>query len=155
MVVPFVLLQGVDLNMLPPLDDSLAPRHTCSVVRPTATRDYQIALIESQGPSSRGVRLLRAGLAGIGKTYVPQLQSTKHACPIMSEEGVHSNLGSIVKDSSPPETLTTVHPVGTREHQMSLIESQGPNSRALRLLRAGLADRANTPKQEGLRTASL
>lgn len=145
-----VILQGVDLNKLPPVDDSSAPGHTFTVMRPTPTREYQIALIELQGPNSRGVRLLRAGLAAIGKTYEPSCQSTKHACSVTAVNGVDSNMGNIVGDSPRPRAaMRTAHPAPTREYQISLIEAQAPNSRAMRLLRAGLPDYARDCRTGG------
>ena len=77
MFFAFVGLQGVDLNMPPPVDDRPQFGLILYVVRPTPTREYQIALIELQGPESIGVRLLRAGLAQLGKTYAPQPPITK------------------------------------------------------------------------------
>ena len=43
---------------------------------------------------SRGVPLLRAGLAGLGKNFVPQPDMTKFVCPFISMEGVDSNTPS-------------------------------------------------------------
>ena len=149
-VVSSVILQGVDLNKLPPVDDSSAPGHTSTVMCPTATRDYQIALIEMQGPNSRGVRLLRVGLAAIGKTYESSCQSTNNACSITAVNGVDSNTCNIVEDSTLPRaTMRTAHPAATREYQIFLIEAQGPNSRALRLLRAGLPDYVRNYRTSG------
>lgn len=147
-VVSSVILQGVDLNKLPPLDDSSAPGHPSTVRRPTATRAYQIALIEIQGPGSRGVRLLRAGLAACGKTSDSSCHSTNHARSRLNVEGVDSNVCA-VEDSTPRATMQTVYPAPTREYQISLIEAQGPHSRALRLLRAGLPDYANNSHTGG------
>jgi hypothetical protein len=144
MFFAYVGLQDVDLNMLPRMDDGPQPAHTLSIMRPTPTREYQIALIESQGPDSRGVRLLRAGLAGLGKTYAPQPAMTKLPSTINHVEGVDTSMCTLADASTPPcGTLAIVHPAATRDYQISLIESQGPNSRAVRLLRAGLGDRAN------------
>ena len=139
-VVSSVMFQGVDLNKLPHVDDSSTPGQTSTVMRPTATHDVQIAIIEMQGPNSRGVRLLRAGLAAIGKTYESICQSTKHASSITGvNNGVDSDMCNMVEDSTPNRaTMRTAHPAPTREYQISLIEAQGPNSRALRLMRAGM-----------------
>ena len=52
---PFVTVQGVDLNMEPAVEDSAPPCNTLPIVPSTTTRDYQISLIESRGPNSRGV----------------------------------------------------------------------------------------------------
>lgn len=118
--------------MLPPLYDSKCPCHTLSIMHPTATCEYQIAIIESQGLNSRGVRLLRVGLARLGKTYVPQLGMTKLACPFINAECVGSNMCSLVEDStSPCETLPHRAPTTTCRYQISLIESQGPTSRVV------------------------
>ena len=137
-------MQIVDLNMLPPVDEAPHPGRPLSVMRPKPTRAYQIALIESQGRDSRGVRLLRAGLASLGKTYAPQPAATNLPSTIMNVEGVDPNVRTLVPASAPPcGTLAIVHPAATRDYQISLIEAQGPHSRAVRLLRAGLSDRAN------------
>ena len=53
--------------MLPLMDNVAPPGHTLFVMRPTATCEYEIALIELQGTESGGVRLLRAGLARLGR----------------------------------------------------------------------------------------
>lgn len=134
--------------MLPPMDDAKPPSHTLSVMCPTATCEYQIVLIQLQGTESRGVHLLRAGLARLVKTYVPQPASmTKLPSPIINVEGVDTNIMcTLVKASTPScGTLVIVHPVATRDYQISLIKFQCPISRAIRLLRARLADHANTP----------
>jgi hypothetical protein len=85
-------VQGVDLNMVTPVEDSAPPCDTLPIVHSTATRDYQISLIESRGPNSRGVHMLRAGLACIGKTYVPQPITTTVSTPLLNEQGVDLNM---------------------------------------------------------------
>ena len=55
---PFVTVQGIDLNMKPAVEDFASPCDTLSIVCSTSTRDYQIYLIESRVPNSRGVHML-------------------------------------------------------------------------------------------------
>lgn len=50
--------QGADQSMTP--------------LRPLATREQQIAMIEARGPNSRGVQILHAGLADISKNTPPK-----------------------------------------------------------------------------------
>ena len=57
--------------MEPPVEDFATPCDMSPIMRSTSTRDYQISLIESRGPNSRGVHMLCAGLTSIGKTYDP------------------------------------------------------------------------------------
>ena len=124
MFFAFVGLQGVDLNMPPPVDDRSHPGHTLYFVCPTSTHEYQIALIELQGLESRGVCLLRAGLAQLGKTYAPQPTMTKLPSTIMNVEGVDTNISTLVEASTPPcGTLAIVRPTATRDYQISLIDS--------------------------------
>jgi hypothetical protein len=54
--------------MVPQVKDSAPPFDTLPIVRLTTSREHQIALIKSRGPNSRGVNLLHAGLADLGKT---------------------------------------------------------------------------------------
>ena len=115
-------MQGVDLNVEPPVEDSAPPRDTLPIVRSTSTRDYQISLIAARGPNSRGAQMLRAGLASIGKPDDPQ--------PLPTME--------------PTILLTPPRPLATREAQIAIIEARGPNSRGVQLLHAGLADLART-----------
>ena len=130
---PFVTVQGVDLNMEPAVDAS--PSDTLPIVRSTSTCDYQILLIESRGPNSRGVQMLRAGLVSIGKTYDPQPVTTTVPTIFLNAHVADLN-------------MTPRRPLATREHQIALIESRGPNSRGVNLLHAGLADLAKiTPPQ--------
>jgi hypothetical protein len=76
--------------------------------------------------------MLRAALADIGKTYVPQVVTTTDTTPL----------------GNSTETLRISRSLATREHQIALIESIGPNSRGVNLLHAGLADLAKmTPPQ--------
>jgi hypothetical protein len=128
---PFVTVQGVDLNMEPALEDFAPPAcDTLSIVRATSSRDYQISLLESRGPNSRGVHMLRAGLASIGKSYDPQpITSTVQANHTLNAQGADLN-------------MTPLRPLATRERQIAIIESRGPNSRGVALLHAGLADLA-------------
>ena len=67
MLEPLSPCRVFDLNMVPPVEDSAPPSDTLHFVRSTATRDYQISLIESRGPNSRGVHMLRVGLVCIAK----------------------------------------------------------------------------------------
>ena len=125
-------MQNVDLNMVPQVEESAPPVDTLPIMRPTSTREYQISLIESRGPNSRGVQMLRAAMADIGKTYVPPLVTTGDTTPL----------------GNPTETLRIPRPLATREQQIAFIESRGPNSRGVQLLHAGLADLARmTPPQ--------
>ena len=145
MLVPFVTVQNVDLNMIAQVEESAPPIDTLSIVCPTTTRDYQISLIESRGPNSRGVQLLRAGLAGIGKTYVSQavvpiLPST----PLNAQDGTLNMNPPLDKSTSPSDHTRIPRPLATREQQIALIESRGPNSRGVRMLHAGLADIARS-----------
>lgn len=41
---PFVTVQGVDLDMVPPMKDSSIPCHTLPIVRTTTTCDYQFRI---------------------------------------------------------------------------------------------------------------
>jgi hypothetical protein len=43
-VYPFVNVQGVDLDMVPPMKDSSTSCHTSPIVRPTTTCDYQFCV---------------------------------------------------------------------------------------------------------------
>ena len=131
----FVTVQGVDLNVEPPMEEFAPPCDTLPIVRSTSTRDYQISLIESRGLNSRGVHMLRAGLASIGKTYDPQpITTTVPTIPL----NAHCD----------DPNMTHLRPLATREHQIALIESRGPNSRGVNLLHARLADIAKmTPPQ--------
>ena len=115
-------MQGVDLNVEPPVEDFAPPRDTLPIVRSTSTRDYQISLIEARGPNSRGARMPRVGLASIGKPYDPQPLTT----------------------TVPTIILKPPRPLATREQQIAIIEARGPNSRGIQLLHAGLADLART-----------
>ena len=124
---PFVTVQGVDLNVEPPVEEFAPPSDTLPIVRSTSTRDYQISLIESRGPNSRGVHMLRAGLASIGKTYDPQPFTTTVPTIPLNAQCVDPN-------------MTPLRPLATREYQIVVIESRGPNSRGVSLLHAGLAD---------------
>ena len=117
-------MQGVDLNMEPAVEDFACPCDTLPSVRSTSSRDYQISLIESRGPNSRGVHMLRAGLASIGKTYDPQPITSPVPAVIMNAQGADLN-------------MKPLRPLATREHQIAIIESRGVN-----LLHAGLADLA-------------
>lgn len=136
-------MQGVDLNMEPAVEESAPPSDTLPIVRSTSTREYQISLIESRGPNSRAVQMLRAGLASIGKTYDPQPVTTTVPTIVLNAQVADVNM-------TPPR------PLATREHQIALIESRGPNSRGVHLLQAGLADLANiTPPQPGPPMVSL
>ena len=150
-------MQGVDLNMAPPVEDSAPPCDTLPIMRSTATRDYQISLIESRGPNSRGVHMLRAGLAGIGKTYVPQPVTTTVSTPLLNAEGADLNMSPPLDNSTPPSFAIRIpRPLATREHQIAIIESRGPNSRGVNLLHAGLADLAkSTPRQPSQAMVSL
>ena len=136
-------MQGVDLNMEPAVEESALPSDMVPIVCAPSTRDYQIALIESRGPNSGGVRMLRAGLANIGKTYDPQTITT--TVPRIQ-------LKSQVDDLN----MSHLRHLPTREYQIALIESRGPYSRGVRLLHAGLADLGkNTHPQPGLTMDSL
>ena len=137
----FVTVQGVDLNMEPALEDCASPCETFPVMRSISTRDHQISPIESRGPNSRGVHMLRAGLASIGRTYDPQSITTTVPTILLNAQGADFN----TKPLRPP---------ASRHHQIGLIESRGPNSRGVNLLHAGLADIA-TRKEHGPETVSL
>ena len=118
----------------------------------TAICDYQISLIESRGPNSRGVHMLRVGLACIsGKTYVPQPVTTTILTPLLNEQGVDLKMPPPLDNSIPSSIVSrNPRPLATCEHQIALIESRGPNSRGANLLHAGLADLAkSTPLQPG------
>ena len=87
--------------------------------------------------------MLRAGLASIGKTYDPQPVTTTVPTIPLNAQVADVNM-------TPPQLLST------REHQIALIESRGPNSRGVNLLHAGLADLANiTPIEPGPPMVSL
>jgi hypothetical protein len=73
--------------------------------------------------------MLRAGLASIGKTYDPQPITSPVPAVIMNAQGADLN-------------MKPLRPLATREHQIAIIESRGPNSRGVNLLHAGLADLA-------------
>ena len=122
-----VTVQGVDLNMEPAVEDCASPCGTWPVMRSISTRDHQISLIESSGQNSRGVDMLRAGLASIGKTYDPQSITTTAPTILVNAQGVGFNMNPL-------------RPPSSREHQIELIESRGPYSRGVNLLHAGLAD---------------
>jgi hypothetical protein len=137
----FVTVQGVDLNMEPAVEDCASPCETLPVMRSISTRDHQISLIESRGPNSRGVHMLRAGLASIGKTYDPQSITTTVPTSLLNAQGADFNMNPL-------------RPPASRDHQIELIESRGPNSRGVNLLHAGLADLASR-KEHGPQTVSL
>ena len=137
----FVTVQGVDLNMEPAVEDCASPCETLPVLRSISTRDHQISLIESRGPNSRGVHMLRAGLASIGITYDPQPITTTVPTILLNAQGADFNM----KPLGPPATC---------EHQIELNESRGPNSRGVKLLHAGLADLA-THTDHSPQTVSL
>ena len=71
-------MQGVDLNMVPPVEDLVPPCDTLPIVRSTATCDYQISLIESKGPHSRGVHMLTPPLEPGQPMVSLPLEATKH-----------------------------------------------------------------------------
>ena len=127
---PVVTVQNVDLNMIPQVEESAPPIEMVSIGRPTTTHDYQISLIESRGPNSRGVHMLRAGLAGIGKSYVPQaVATTVPPFPLFNAQGADLHMTGPLDSSTPPsETKRIPRPLATHEHQIALIESRGPNS---------------------------
>ena len=130
---PIVNMQVVDLNIEPGVEDSAPLCDTMSIVRSTSTCDYQMAHIEARGPNSRGVQMLRAGLASIGKSYDPQLVTSTVPTLICNAQGAD-------------QSMTPLRPLATREQQIAMIEARGPNSRAVQILHAGLADIAkNTP----------
>ena len=142
---PVVTLQNAGLNMAPQGEESTELIETLSIVRPRTTRDYQISLIESRGPNSRGVRLLRAGLDAIGKTYVPAGVATTVPFTIFDLQGADPNTTPSVDISTAPrQTIRLTRPLPTRAQQIALIESRGPNSRGVRMLHAGHADIAKT-----------
>jgi hypothetical protein len=131
-----VTVQGVDLNMEPAVEDCASPCETLPVMRSISTRDHQISLIESSGHNSRGVHMLRAGLASIGKTYDPQSITTIVPTILLNAQGAEFNMNPL-------------RPPSSREHQIELIESRGVN-----LLHAGLAD-LGPRKEDGPATVSL
>jgi hypothetical protein len=114
-VCHFVTVQGVDLNMEPAVEDCATPSETLPV--------------------------MRAGLASIGKTYVPQSMTTTVPTILLNAQGAEFNMNPL-------------RPPYSREHQIELIESRGPNSRGVNLLHAGLADLA-AHKEHGPQTVSL
>ena len=106
---------------------------------------YQILLIESRGPNSRGVRMLHSGLIDIGKTYVPRLVITIVVSFLLNEQGVDLNISFPLHSSTPPyKMLGIMCFIATCEYQIVFIESRGPNSRGVRLLHVALADLAKT-----------
>jgi hypothetical protein len=129
--------------MVPPVEDSTPPSATLPIVRPMSRRDYQISLIEARGPNSRGVQLLRAGLAAIGKTYVLVSVMTPIASPLLNAQGAGLNMSPPLHGSTlPSKTSRVTRPLATREHKIMHTESRGPNSS---LLHAVVADVAKTP----------
>ena len=136
-----VTVQGVDLNMEPAVEDCAHPCETLHVMRSISTRDHQISLIESRGPNSRGVHMLRAGLASIGKIYDPHSITTTVPTILLNAQGAEFNKNPL-------------RPPASREHQLELIESRGPNSRGVNLLHAGLAD-LGSRREHGPHTVSL
>jgi hypothetical protein len=137
----FVAVQGVDLNMEPAVEDCASPCETLPVMHSTSTRDHQISHIESRGPNSSGVHMLRAGLAGIGKIYDPQCMTTTVPMILLNAQGAEFNMNQ-------------VRPPSSREHQIELIESRGPKSSGVNLLHAGLAD-LGPRKEHGPLTVSI
>jgi hypothetical protein len=137
----FVTVQGVDLNMEPAAEDCTSPCETLPGMRSSSTRDHQISLIESRGPNSRGVHMLRAGLASIGKTYDPLSITTTVPTSLLNAQGANFNMNPL-------------RPSAGRDHQIELIETRGPNSRGVNLLHAELADLASR-KEHGPQTVSL
>lgn len=138
-----VTVQGVDLNMEPAVEDFAPPSDTLRIVRSTSTRDHEMSIIESRGPNSRGVHMLRAGLASIGPSYDPQPIATTVPTILLNAQGADLD-------------MTPLRPLANREHQTSLIESRGANSRGVNLLHVGLADLANlTPTEPGPQMVSL
>lgn len=138
-----VTVQGVDLNMEPAVEDFAPPSDTLRIVRSTSTRDHEMSVIESRGPNSRGVHMLRAGLASIGPSYDPQPIATTVPTIFLNAQGADLD-------------MTPLRPLANREHQTSHIESRGANSRGVNLLHVGLADLANlTPTEPGPQMVSL
>lgn len=139
----------------PPLDDSAPPCHILSIMCLIATRKYQILIIKLQGPDSKGVCLLHAGLVGFGKIFVPQPNRIKLVCPLTNVEDVDSNMCSLMEDSTPPcEILPIVHPSATR---VSKFHSSNPKALIQGLF---VMDWLTMPKplslnHPGLRLASL
>jgi hypothetical protein len=75
--------------MVPQVEESAPPVDKLPIMHLTNTRDYQISLIESRGPNSRGVHMLRAALADIGKTYVPRVVTTTDTTPLVNAQDGH------------------------------------------------------------------
>ena len=152
---PYVIMQGVDLNMVPTVEES-APQCETKPVERMSSRDYQISLIEARGPNSRGVQMLRAGLLSLDKHYVPPPVTSTVQNRSLNAHGVELNETKQLDGSTPKGSLRITRPLATRESQIALIESASPNSRGVCLLRAGMADKAKTEPPEPVQaTVSL
>ena len=101
--------------------------------------------------------MLRAGLAYIGKTYVPRPVTTTVPTPLLNEQGVDLNTSPQLDNSTPSNIISCIpRPLATREHQIALIESRGPNLLGVNILHVGLANLAkSTPVQPGQPMVSL
>lgn len=153
---PYVTMQGDDLNMVPTVEES-APQCEMLPVERMTSRDYQISLIEARGPNSRGLQMLRVGLLSLDKNYVPPSVTTTVQNRNFNAQGAELNEANQLDGSTTPKgSLRIAHPLATRESQIALIESAGPNSRGVRLLRVGMAEKAKTqPPQPVQPTVSL
>ena len=137
---------GVDLNMLP-------PSGWCTSSWPYIIRYAPHPYPRVPNCTNRIARLwvkrCSSSTCWVGGTWEDLCLSTGHeSAPFYHYQcgGVDTNMCTLVDASTPPcETLAIMHPTTTRDYQISLIESQGPNSRLVWLLRAGLADCANNP----------
>ena len=81
----------------PPPDGSTPPNETLRILCPLATREYQIAHIESRGPNSRGVSLLRVGLANVAK--IPPLEPSQPMVnlPLEATKQIHKSNGQFLR----------------------------------------------------------
>ena len=131
--------------MVPTVEESAPQCETMPVERMTS-RDYQISLIEA-----RGVQMLRAGLLNLDKNYVPPLVTTTVQNRKLNAHGAELNEAKQLDGST-----RITRPCATRESQIALIESAGPKSRGVSLLRVGMADKATTQPPEPVQpTVSL
>lgn len=154
--LPYVIMQGVDLNTVPTVE---APSPKCAMlpIERYSSRDYQISLIEARGPHSRGVQMLRAGLPGYDKTYGLQpVTAAVHTHPLNAQGLELHEANQLDASTTLKGSISIARPLATREYQLAVPNTTGPNARGVAVRRAGLADVANTQPLEPIQpTVSL
>jgi hypothetical protein len=93
---PRVIMQEVDLNVVPTVEESAPQSETRAVERMTS-RDYQISLIEARGPNSRGVQMLRA--AGLSRDGVADKAKSQPPEPVQASVSLPVNAMPHIRNS--------------------------------------------------------